>query len=231
MTQLLKGTGLVRFGLAGLLAVASAAAVRADGNAAANGATPTTGAPQVRLNAFAVNMSGVGRARTQQLEIVIDRWSSDAEHDQLLDVLKNKGSSQLLDALQSIRPRAGYIRTTTSLGWDIQFAREHPLPDGGRRIVFATDRPMSFFELRNDTRSRQYEFMLCEIRLDKDGNGDGKLATLAKVSYDKAKNQIEIENYGFEPVRLTQVEVEKTATTAHAVGAGQAGTPARAPRS
>ena len=94
-----------------------------------------------------------------------------------------------------------------------------PLPDGGRRIVFATDRPMRFFEMRNQTRSSEYEFMLAEIRLGKDGTGEGKLAPLAKISYDKAKNRIEIENYGFEPVRLTRVEVEKPGTP-KASGAG-----------
>ena len=114
-----------------------------------------------------------------------------------------------------MRPRAGYIRTTRSLGWDIQYAREDPLPDGGRRIVFATDRPMSFNELWNRPRSSEYEFMLCEIHLGKDGTGEGKLATLAKVTYDKAKNRIEIENYGIEPVRLTRVEVEKPGGPTH----------------
>jgi hypothetical protein len=195
--------GLLRIALAGLLLSAAVSTVQAGTSGA------ETAVPKLRLNAFAVNLSGIGRARAEQLQIVIDRWSTEAEHDKLLDVLKDRGSDKLLDALQAIRPRAGYIRTTTSLGWDIQYAREHPLPDGGRRIVFATDRPMSFFELRNDTRSHEYEFMLCEIRLGKDGSGEGKLAALAKISYDKAKNQIEIENYGLEPVRLTRVEVEK----------------------
>jgi hypothetical protein len=75
--------------------------------------------------------------------------------------------------VQKIKPRAGYIRTTTSLGWDIQFARETDLPSGGKRIIFATDRPMGFHEVRSNTRSADYEFMLCEIRLGPDGKGEG----------------------------------------------------------
>ena len=163
----------------------------------------------LRLSAVSMNLSGIGRARTEQLQIVIDRWSTDKEHDKLLDLLREKGSDKLLDALQAMKPRAGFIRTTTSLGWDIQYAREQPLPGGGRSIVFATDRPMSFYERANQTRSSEYEFMWCEIRLGKDGIGEGKLSTLAKISYDREKNQLEIENYGIEPVRLTQVKVEK----------------------
>jgi hypothetical protein len=213
MRSLMNGRGLLRFALAGLLISATAEIAGAE----------TTAPPKVRLDAFPVNLSGIGRASPRQLQIVINRWSSEAEHDQLLDVLKNKGSNKLLDALQAVRPRAGYIRTTTSLGWDIEYARETPLPDGGRRIVFATDRPMSFFEMRNQTRSSEYQFMLAEIRLGKDGTGEGKLAPLAKISWDKAKDQLEIENYGFEPVRLTRVEVEKDAVPQATAGGAVAG--------
>lgn len=42
------------------------------------------------------------------------------------------------------------------------------------------------------------------------GVGEGKLANLAKVSYDKKEQQIEIENYGIEPVRLSKVRVSGT---------------------
>jgi hypothetical protein len=163
----------------------------------------------LKLTAFAVNLSGVGRTNAQTLQITIERWSTDAERQMLIDTLVEKGSDKLLDAVDKIKPRAGYIRTTKSLGWDIQFARLQELPSGGRRIIFATDRPMSFYETRNNTRSADYDFMLCEIRLGPDGKGEGKLATAAKVSYDKDKKQVELENYGQEPVRLTSVKVEK----------------------
>ena len=166
--------------------------------------------PVLSLTAIAVNMSGVGRTgRMETLQIVIERWSTDEERAMLIDTLVEKSADKLLDAVQKIKPRAGFIRTTTSLGWDIQFARETDLPSGGKRIVFATDRPMGFREVRNSNRSADYEFMLCEIRLGPDGKGEGKLAAAAKISYDKDAKKIEIENYGQEPVRLTQVLTDK----------------------
>jgi hypothetical protein len=161
------------------------------------------------MTAFAVNMSGVGRGGAQTLEIVIERWSSDEERKRLTDTLQEKGSDKLLDALEGIKPRAGFIRTNRSLGWDIQFARQQDLPGGGRRILFGTDRPMGFYEMRNNTRSADYEFMLCEIRLGADGKGEGKLALSARISYDKEQKEVEIENYAQQPVRLTQVVVQK----------------------
>src|SRR5262245_54078422 len=70
-----------------------------------------------RMTAFAVNLSGVGRARPQTLQIVIERWSTDEERKKLVDTLVEKGGDKLLDVVQDIKPRAGFIRTNTSLGW------------------------------------------------------------------------------------------------------------------
>jgi hypothetical protein len=164
--------------------------------------------PVLSLRAFAVNMSGVGAGRAGTLDIVVERWSTEEERNKLRAVLVERGGEALIDTLRDdVKDRTGYIRTSRSLGWDLKFARELPLPDGGRRIILATDRPMSFAELRNQPRSSEYEFLLIEIRLDKDGKGQGKLAGGAKVEFDKESNTVEIENYGIEPVRLTEVKV------------------------
>ena len=106
-----------------------------------------------------------------------------------------------------MKPRCGYARTSTSLGWDIFFARQVPLPGGGRKISLASDRPVSMWELRNAARSTDYEFSLAEIRLPAGGKGEGKAIKAAKVSFDKEKNTLEIENYQREPVRLNEVTV------------------------
>jgi hypothetical protein len=161
----------------------------------------------LRLRAFAVDMSGLNRPRAGTIDIVIERWSTDGEREQLRAALIEKGSDALLAALQKIKPRAGYISSSTSLGWDVHYARQEPFGDGAKRVIIATDRPMSFWELRNQPRSVDYEFTLAEIRLTKDGKGVGKLVTAAKITYNKDTRSVEIENYGIEPVRLTEVQV------------------------
>ena len=85
------------------------------------------------------------------------------------------------------------------------------MDDGTRKIVIGTDRPMSFFEARNNPRSRDYEFTLAEIRLPKDGKGkgQGKAIPAAKLTWDKEKNTLEIENYQREPVRLNEIVIVK----------------------
>jgi hypothetical protein len=164
----------------------------------------------LKLTSFAINMGASSSATsTGTIDITIERWSTDAERDRLLDALIGKGSDKLLSTLQSIKPRAGYVRSTRTLSWDIYYARMQPGEDGGYRLVFATDRPINYWEARNNTRSSDYEFMLCEIRMDKNGKGKGKLAVMAKVTYDKKKKAIEIENWDTEPVRLNEVKVVK----------------------
>ena len=163
--------------------------------------------PQIlRLRAFAIDLNN--RVRTNTIDIVIERWSTPEETANLKAVLVEKGGDKLLSALQKVKPRCGYARTSTSLGWDIYFAREVPLPDGGRKISLASDRPVSFWEARNSGRSMDYEFSLAEIRLPAEGKGEGKAIKAAKLSFDKEKNTLEIENYQREPVRLSEVTVE-----------------------
>jgi hypothetical protein len=193
----------LRFLVVGSLAVASGPVALAQESA------PTPLPVPLRMNAFAVNLSGVGRTRPTTLDIVIERWSTQEEQKKLLDTLVERGEDKLMDLVQDMKPRAGFIRTTQSLGWDISFARYADLASGGHRIVFVTDRPMGFYELSNNTRSRDYEFMVCEIRLNKDGKGEGKLSSATKITYDKDKKEVTLENYGIEPVRLTTVSIEK----------------------
>jgi hypothetical protein len=166
------------------------------------------GKPVLRLHAYAVDLNAP-RARTNGLEIAIERWSTPAEVAMLHSVLAEKGPDALLSALQKVKPRAGYIRPDTGIGWDIGFAQLLTAADGTRRIVFATDRPISFWEAVNRPRSADYQFTLGEVRLKTDGTGEGKLVPAAKINFDKESNTLEIENYQIEPVRLVDVRVEK----------------------
>jgi hypothetical protein len=159
--------------------------------------------PILRLRANALDLNN--RAKTEMIDIVIERWSTPEETANLRAVLVEKGDDKLLSALQKVKPRCGYVRTSTSLGWDIYFAREVELPGGGRKISLGSDRPVSFWEARNSTRSADYEFSLAEIRLGADGKGEGKAIKAAMLKFDAEKNTLEIENYQREPVRLNQV--------------------------
>ena len=155
---------------------------------------------------FAINLNG--GPTTATIDFTIERWSTDAERDALLTVLKeekntNRANDQLLTALLKT-PKVGYIRTTQSLAWDLHYAHQTPLENGGRRIVLATDRPIGFREARNSARTMDYPFTLVEIRLDKDDRGQGKILGGTRLETDK-NNTLVLENYGQQPVRFNEI--------------------------
>jgi len=161
----------------------------------------------LRLRAFAVDLNN--RTKTNSIDIVIERWSTPEEAAKLKAVFVEGGADKLLSAVQKVKPRCGFVRTSTSLGWDINYARETDLPDGGKKIVLGTDRPVGMWEARNQGRSMDYQFSLAEIHLPATGKGQGKAITAAKLTYDKKDNTLEIENYQREPVRLNEITVVK----------------------
>jgi hypothetical protein len=171
----------------------------------------------IRMRAFAVNMTNVATGANGILEIIVDRWSTQAERQQLITTMLEKGQDKLLDALQKV-PVKGRIRLPNwqgpdpnnyRLGWDLRYTWHETLPDGGERMMIATDRYMSFWELRNQPRTVDYPFTFIEIRFPKEGKGEGRLALANQISFNKKKNVIELEQYSAGDVRLNEITVEK----------------------
>jgi hypothetical protein len=165
-----------------------------------------------RFNAFAVDLGAPGRASSGQVEFVIERYSTDAERDRLLAVLKEQGPDKLLDVLQGL-PRVGYFRTPNSIGYDVKFARKRPGEDGGEVITLATDRHIGFWEATNRPRTIDYPFTVVEIHMNKDGKGEGKMSLATKVMFDKNNNSIVLENYKTQPVLLNEVKRESATSS------------------
>jgi len=160
-----------------------------------------------RFTGFAINMNS--GPRTAVIDFTIERWSTDEERNQLLSIIaENRDPTQpLLRALQKM-PSVGGIRTQQTLAWDLRYARENKLDEGGRRIVLATDRPIGFREARNQPRTMDYPFTIIEIRLNANDEGEGKILVGTKIFVDKDKNLV-LENYGQEPVRFNEIKRQK----------------------
>jgi hypothetical protein len=156
---------------------------------------------------FAINMNS--GPSTATVDFTIESWSTDAERDQLLAILQEekdvyRANQKLLTALQRL-PKVGYIRTPDRLAWDLRFARQSPLEDGGRRIVLGTDRPIGFREARNQPRSMDYPFTIVEVQLDKNNKGVGKILAGTKLYIDKKTNNLVLENYAQQPIRFNEI--------------------------
>ena len=142
---------------------------------------------------------------TGRIEIAVNRWTTPGEREALLGALFKDGQDELLDKLRDMRP-VGRIYTPGSIGYDLRFAEQQTLPDGGKTIVLATDRPMSFWELTNQPRSAQYPFTWAQLTVKADGTGEGRLAVRARVFGDRPNRPIEVEHYEIQPIKLTIVE-------------------------
>jgi hypothetical protein len=137
--------------------------------------------------------------------IDVTRWSTPEEARELADTLRQKGPQALLSILQDAQP-TGTIRTPDSLAYDLRFANRTPTPEGGSRIVLATDRPIGFWEARSGSRTLDYPFTVVQMEIGADGRGKGTLSVATRI--DEADDVIELENFASAPIMLTEVHAE-----------------------
>lgn len=173
----------------------------------------TPGAAQEQLGlpsqyaATAFGQAGSAAGKSFGLTIYVTDATNDEQAKQLADVLMQKGQDGLVKAFGDVKDK-GRVAPTGSVGTGIRFVRIRPGKDGGQHIVLVTDRPISFPELYNGTRSTQYKFGVVVLNVDKDGKGTGTFAPLCKIKFNK-NQQLEIENYGQKPFRLANVYRQK----------------------
>ena len=197
--------------------IATALIVSMSGAPAATQADQPTATDKVTITGWALNMSNVATGTNQTIQITIDRWSTLAQRQLLIDTFMEKKQDGLLRVLEK-QPRLGRFNfpgymgpdpnNVMRLGTDINYARSFAGEDGGRRIVIITPRVIGFREQANRPRTYDYPFTLFEMRFDKAGKGEGRMAYGARIDFDKKKNQIALENYSSEPVRLNNLVLE-----------------------
>lgn len=173
---------------------------------------------KVVIQGWALNMSNVATGANQSIRINIDKWSNEKQRELLINTfLEKKNQKALLKVLED-QPEVGRFNfpgymgpdpnNIMRLGTDIRYAMSFPGEDGGRRIVIITPRVVGFKEQVNQPRTIDYPFTLFEMRFDKAGNGEGKMAYGTQILFDKKKNNIVLENYSSEPVRLNKLTLE-----------------------
>jgi hypothetical protein len=158
-------------------------------------------AQQPRGDQFTATIASLEGGGTAPVVIHIDHFSSDPQVQTLRGLLEAKGPDALRDALWDLE--AGYIRVGGGLGYPVAVARSKPDANGGRVIRLMMDRPISFRESVNNTRSTDYPFSYIELHLDRSGKGQGSMIAAAKVTI--TAGTLDIESYGNQPLRLLQV--------------------------
>ena len=148
---------------------------------------------------YATAISGGNMIR---LTIIINSYTPDEEVRALAETLKTNGPDALSKALE--KTDRGDIAAGDQLGNTINVARTFQT-DKGRVIRLLLNRPIGFLEAARRGRSMDYEFSLVELLVDEKGKGSGVMVPAAKILFNK-EGQLDIENYGVSPVRVTNVE-------------------------
>ena len=168
-----------------------------------------TGCVPEDFSAWAVNRGPSAIFLTSIVEIHVDRWSAEGEKDRFARTLLNHGPTALLQALRDAAP-VGAIRNPMTVPDDVLFAWQEPVVDGGRRIILITDRPMLLWKESMQVRGTEDLFTVIELRLDPNGEGEGKAAIGSNIGVNRSLDLIELTDYAGEPLRLVEVRPKRT---------------------
>ena len=149
----------------------------------------------------------VGAGARVNVDLWVNRYTSDAEAKSLAGTLNEGGPDALLKALEKAKS-IGKIRLTGRAGfYDFKLIRSHQTPEG-RRIYAVGDRPVGFLEVYAGNRSLDYPFGILQLDLKKNSKGreegTGALLYSAKIKVLQG-NSIDVESYGIGPVQLLGV--------------------------
>jgi hypothetical protein len=164
-----------------------------------------------------------------RIDIMIERWSTDKELENLHGALTKNGTDGLLPVLQSMRPRVGVVlvpgiqasgaRVRLRRPFNVYFARENKTSKG-TQVILGVDHYLAFGQRTADW-SEDFEFSLVDIRLGPDGSGVGQIARAKNVTYNKEAKTIEVANFSKVPPQLTEVKADKAGAAARTAGAKQ----------
>jgi hypothetical protein len=116
--------------------------------------------------------------------------------------VKDQGTDALRRA--SEKEDKGRINTVGSTGNQIAVARKRQ--EGPDTIItIVTARNMPFVELYRNGRTTDYPFGYLQVKLDSTGKGTGQIMAAAKIRFDKKKGQYEIESFGNQYIKATNV--------------------------
>lgn len=130
--------------------------------------------------------------RNFNMTLIIEEFSTPEDQKALLEAFNAKQNEGLVNALSKMNSK-GRMAITGTLGYDVNYIRQFPMPDGGMKIRLVTDRPIRFGEAWSDSRSMDYSLSGAEIILSADEKkNSGMLAPACKFKIDK-ENQLQLE--------------------------------------
>jgi hypothetical protein len=184
--------------LAGLVAMlATATAVQARGNA------------PVETYTFDLPGDWIDVWGERRFEAAIYDWSTDADRDRIHSALTRNGSEGLRHAVRS-SGFAGTIAWPGGLTYTVRYAYRANRADGGQDIVLIADRPAwMWWDQQATGASPAYPFTVFQLRLGRDGSGDGKASLTASVVADDAVG-VALADYAAQSTLLANVRRDRS---------------------
>lgn len=158
-----------------------------------------------RFTFTAAHAAAAGALGANRTELVVTRWSTDAERARVLDAAA-AGAEPLGRAIAE-GWGAGHVLLPGNLQYTLRYAHRVSRPDGGEDIVVATDRPIWWWwDAARPADAMTQNFTVIQLRLNKDGAGEGKLsASVSTVGGSKEAGTIVLQDYPSQPTLLNNV--------------------------
>ena len=164
-----------------------------------------TAAPEA-YSGVAIGTGGAVGAKTIQFDFRITQYTTDEEVQKFAELVKAKGTDGLRSALE--REDKGRINAVGSTGNQIAVARKRQ--QGTDTIItIVTARNMPFVELYNGGRTTDYPFGFLQVTLNAKGEGTGQIMAAARIRFDKKQGHYQIESYGNQYIKATNVRPRK----------------------
>ena len=173
--------------------------------------TASQAEPARQSEAFTGTTVNLSPGAGETISIHILRWSTDADRDRLAAAFKEKGDAGLRAVLETAST-LGIVWTGESLGYSLHYAHRVALPDGGERIIIATERRLGVWSRGNPWKAvgqqaaTDYPFTVVELRLNRRGQGEGKMSLATKVTFEQDAKTIALESYGSVPILIKDVK-------------------------
>lgn len=208
--------GKMRFGMIfAMVALASMALTAVDASAQDD--------LEVNYRARAISTLNIERAAADIFDVRVERWSTDAERDALVETLESKGNHALAAALQDqeengfarFDPRGGRGPGRDPRKSSLRYAKEI-VRDDTKEVILITNVYIGFgsnAQGADGAKLAEYplSFILLKFHKDDDGEwqkGVGRLFVGAKVRFDHVKNKFTIDEFPTDPVYLKDVVVK-----------------------
>jgi hypothetical protein len=163
-------------------------------------------APSEAYSGVAIGTGGSVGGKTIQFDFRVTQYTTDEEVQNFAQLVKDKGTDALRSALE--KEDKGRIAVVGSTGNRIAVARKRQ--HGSDTIItIVTARTMPFLELYKGGRTTDYPFGYLQVKLDAKGQGTGQIMAAARIRFDKKKGEYQIESYGNQYIKATNVRPSK----------------------